>query len=587
MDVYIPSLNRLRPGRLSSFAFVRYKLESELSEAVTIGNNRRIDGRFITVKKAAHRWKAQISSTTFTTLARPKVTSAKPLAEAIRDSRSYKEVLLAPKSHSNTLQKGATPTLPVPNPSTSFKEKTHASNPPSRNDFFDYPQRKEVNYDLELQNSEMEWLQRSIIGRLNDNHSLISLQRSLYSQGIFCDAVTLGGDSVLLTFPTKEDMNLVNCEQKVILDKLLDCHNPWNHSLVQREIAYWVTLEEVPIHIWHINFFKSLGDSWGSFIRVNTDTLLRKRLDIARVLVTVGSRMDIPSSVFINVRGCSYKILVSVDESDFSGNVHGSSSLSDDNSVEISNSNASVHSPKLEKADTNQFIGPPSLLDVEPHLLCAHHFSVKQGAALSVAEHAGTNIYCLSTFPICSSSSSLGLFSSNQNPCFIGPHNDPVESSFVDDSISPSLPCGLSTANPSQVAQPKPSSPAISSEPLPLEGSMSFSLARKQVNLPSIKNPAFSGFLRAKKVNPRVYQRQQLRKQIREILGDDSTFELRCSQLSASDSGIANRNSYHFDEALETWRLSAALGLKFEGNKKEVIDFFKILEDQDDPNIQA
>ncbi|XVF34802.1 hypothetical protein REPUB_Repub18cG0089800 [Reevesia pubescens] len=125
MDVYIPTHNRLRPGKLSSFTFVRYKLETELIKAVTNVNNRIINGRNITVKKSAHRWKAQRSPITSPTQVRPKDVIAISTHGACRDNRSYKKVLLGPKAPVNILQNDTTFTtnpkdFSEPNPSTNI-----------------------------------------------------------------------------------------------------------------------------------------------------------------------------------------------------------------------------------------------------------------------------------------------------------------------------------------------------------------------------------------------------------------------------------------------------------------------------------
>ena len=55
MDVYIP-LQRKLAHKDSIFGFVRYKQKTEMMKAITNGNNRKIDGRLIKVKKASYGW---------------------------------------------------------------------------------------------------------------------------------------------------------------------------------------------------------------------------------------------------------------------------------------------------------------------------------------------------------------------------------------------------------------------------------------------------------------------------------------------------------------------------------------------------
>ena len=54
--------------------------------------------------------------------------------------------------------------------------------------------------------------------------------------------------------------------------------------------------------VWHEKFLASLGNNWGSFISLDDSTLHKKRFDIARLLVSVESRLRIPSSMNVKVR---------------------------------------------------------------------------------------------------------------------------------------------------------------------------------------------------------------------------------------------------------------------------------------------
>ena len=54
---------------------------------------------------------------------------------------------------------------------------------------------------------------------------------------------------------------------KVHFDKWLDYISPWNSSMVQRERVVWVSLEEVPLQVWHEKLFMSLGNSLGNFFQ--------------------------------------------------------------------------------------------------------------------------------------------------------------------------------------------------------------------------------------------------------------------------------------------------------------------------------
>ena len=54
--MFISFQNRRTKNIAAIFAFVRYKNEYELRKAIGFGNNRRIDGCLIKVKKASYGW---------------------------------------------------------------------------------------------------------------------------------------------------------------------------------------------------------------------------------------------------------------------------------------------------------------------------------------------------------------------------------------------------------------------------------------------------------------------------------------------------------------------------------------------------
>ncbi|XVF04629.1 hypothetical protein REPUB_Repub05bG0100800 [Reevesia pubescens] len=56
-DLYIPVNGSFRKGMATNFTFIRCFYEDEMWKAIEGGNNRKIDGRFITVRKATTSWK--------------------------------------------------------------------------------------------------------------------------------------------------------------------------------------------------------------------------------------------------------------------------------------------------------------------------------------------------------------------------------------------------------------------------------------------------------------------------------------------------------------------------------------------------
>ncbi|XVF29703.1 hypothetical protein REPUB_Repub15cG0145100 [Reevesia pubescens] len=247
-----------------------------------------IDGRRIFVKQVLNsRERTQDNVRNCTNLVRDKRT-----IDDSWDDRSYKDVLL-----------GAT----FPNNKAGFdlgvgiKEVFKAS-------------LKEVNFKIDLPKSEMEWLHRSALGRVHGFVSLLELQQAFGKLKVECSISPMDGTLFLVTFKSYEEMKFLLENNKLCTQELFEIIEPWNFSSNQRELAMWISLEEVSLVVWNEKFFQSLGNSWGTFVRLDKNTLKRRRFDVAKILLLIETRMNVPSSISVNIRGQFFKILVSIDE---------------------------------------------------------------------------------------------------------------------------------------------------------------------------------------------------------------------------------------------------------------------------------
>ena len=111
---------------------------------------------------------------------------------------------------------------------------------------------------------------------------------------------------------------------------------------MNKNVAVWALLEEVLFQVWHEKFFVSLGNSWGSFVNLNDNTIQRKRLDIKRMLLSVENRLRIPSSVNVKIRGKSFKILISVEDSENVAGKYQACADESDSDEKDSSSNNSI-----------------------------------------------------------------------------------------------------------------------------------------------------------------------------------------------------------------------------------------------------
>ncbi|XVF82531.1 hypothetical protein PTKIN_Ptkin16aG0057100 [Pterospermum kingtungense] len=296
-DVFIS----FRNAKPTTFAFVRYKHEVEMRKAIELGNYRRIDGRCISVKKANFGWRDRrsVQNKKFfqeCSLDNP----SNPKSFKARVDRSYRDVVMGVgiEKEDEVLVGVAKGTLKG-NFKSGEKEESYC-----------FP---EVIYNVEIPNIEMEWLDRSVICKLKEAVSIQMVTEFFKDAGFDCKLAPMGGVTVCATFSSKEERDGFVDKEQLCAEDYLDSCKIWNNSVAERDLAVWVNMEEVPLQLWNEQFFKSIGDCWGSFIRLDDCSASKKRLDIARMLVSVSSRLNIPSVVSVRVKEKSFKILVSME----------------------------------------------------------------------------------------------------------------------------------------------------------------------------------------------------------------------------------------------------------------------------------
>ncbi|XVF36337.1 hypothetical protein REPUB_Repub19eG0049700 [Reevesia pubescens] len=310
VDVYISFASKYGKARSYTFAFVRYKFEHEALAAIEEGNRRMIDGRCIVVKKAESdaSSKSKLESLEKAKNTDQVYTAGKVFSDVVRDGISYREVLLGKEL---------------------FVDKVCKPDLGSKDDV----------------------VSLSAVGKLLNVPSIAVVQEIFDKNNVNAVISPLGGISVLVTFHSKQEMKGFCSDKRAVATDSLDHIALWNFSDVQRQVAVWVNLEEVPLLVWHDDFFKSLGNSWGKVMKVDACTSQRKRFDIAKLFILVESRLNVPSSVTINLRGKDFKILVSIEDShwdqstvidEFSGETQGSPSDPSRDAVAASPGSANI-----------------------------------------------------------------------------------------------------------------------------------------------------------------------------------------------------------------------------------------------------
>ncbi|OMO91306.1 reverse transcriptase [Corchorus capsularis] len=187
-----------------------------------------------------------------------------PIKTARVDNRSFKEALCG--SNKATSANGLEYSSPLQNPpSTSSPSAADRSLAP-------------LLLDIDIPKDDLEWLNRSMVGKSYG--------------GVDCIEASLKSHSrTLLRF----------------FDELIT----WWDDDTDRAALLWIKLEEVPLLLWHQDFFQRLGNGWGKFIKTHESTLSRESFRAAWILVEVESKGDIPNVISGKVSNIPFKIICS------------------------------------------------------------------------------------------------------------------------------------------------------------------------------------------------------------------------------------------------------------------------------------
>ncbi|OMO54808.1 hypothetical protein COLO4_36343 [Corchorus olitorius] len=110
----------------------------------------------------------------------------------------------------------------------------------------------------QIPKDDMKWIDRSAVGTLHTYIHHSSVQSNCDSSGISCYVRPLGGKSVLLTFESKDVMNFYLKEHESWFSIWFSSVQACDGSISYDEHMIWLTLESVPLQLWHDSFFMEI-----------------------------------------------------------------------------------------------------------------------------------------------------------------------------------------------------------------------------------------------------------------------------------------------------------------------------------------
>ncbi|XVF29191.1 hypothetical protein REPUB_Repub15cG0099000 [Reevesia pubescens] len=166
---------------------------------------------------------------------------------------------------------------------------------------------------VNVKDKEWVWLRDAVVGVIHDFNALPSLQDFFWDLGLQVRISSLGGLLVLLRANSKALLLDFIREEEDIWKQRFSNLNVWSPSDIPVERFTWIRVDGLPLQLWNMLGFVTVGNAIGKFVWVDFDTMLLKRLFSARILVSIPLSKNISSFVIVNFNGFSYSLRIQED----------------------------------------------------------------------------------------------------------------------------------------------------------------------------------------------------------------------------------------------------------------------------------
>lgn len=159
-------------------------------------------------------------------------------------------------------------------------------------------------------------LNGSFVGFLHVYKEAVLLQHCFIMER--CGSIkvsSMGGKMVLLQSSVAGEIERVQREHHQWWCSIFKEVRCWTPNLVAKNRKVWLRFYGIPLHVWEESTFKKLGSIFGEFLDFDEATIERRRLDLARILVSTNRMGFIQDVVKINVMGAVFGVSV-VEEGD-------------------------------------------------------------------------------------------------------------------------------------------------------------------------------------------------------------------------------------------------------------------------------
>ncbi|PNX99301.1 hypothetical protein L195_g022566, partial [Trifolium pratense] len=133
---------------------------------------------------------------------------------------------------------------------------------------------------------DVSWAQNGLVATVSNGEAVPVMQRRLTDAG-FTDVVLIpmGAEKVFVRSLAGDDAMAVVNNAKEFFQLIFSSWNRWDNFVQPYRRGAWVRLYGIPLQAWNANFFKLCVLDCGRFLRIDSCSADKDRLDYARVLI--------------------------------------------------------------------------------------------------------------------------------------------------------------------------------------------------------------------------------------------------------------------------------------------------------------
>lgn len=158
-----------------------------------------------------------------------------------------------------------------------------------------------------------DWLSRSVIAKLPSFRSIESIKENFYLECVYDVQIrSLGGNFVVLTFPTLDDLKaMVEGPEVNWLGNFFDEYQQWSPDCaIEASRTVWLDCYGVPLHLWNQDTFFNIGKMWGEPITLDDATLKGSSFSSGKVQIETKVFGVIDQVIKLEINGRLYPIRV-------------------------------------------------------------------------------------------------------------------------------------------------------------------------------------------------------------------------------------------------------------------------------------